>query len=213
MGNKRETKLIILAVLLIATCFGVYFTPASKTTGKKQTLKNTLAEIKGYNIVDTVSLEANINDFLELDDYIYTSYTHAGEKITLFIGYYYTTEKISAAHSPLACFPSQGWRINQPETYQLTVGEHKINYAEATATLQDKSELVLYWYQAGRTTNPQIYRNKINTILNRLTGNGEEHAFVRVTIPFSPSNKENAKETGLNFIKAFYPDFINFVTE
>jgi EpsI family protein len=94
------------------------------------------------------NLEENIYQFLDLDDYIFRTYEKDGVQITLYIGFYYTADKVSAAHSPLVCFPGQGWTITEPEYKQLKVGDHQINYAQIDATLGNQKELIVYWYQS-----------------------------------------------------------------
>lgn len=171
-----------------------------------------MSEINGYTIENDVALEDNINQFLDLDDYTFTGYrADDGSIVNLFIGYYYSAGKISAAHSPLSCFPGQGWTIDQPILNQLVVGDQTINYAEIVATLQEKKTLVLYWYQADKSTTSFVFKNKINALYNKFSKGNEQHAFVRVTVPFANSGYDRAKKTGTDFMKAFYPKFIEFV--
>ena len=46
---------------------------------------------------------------------------------------------------------------------------------------------------------------------NKLTKNDEQHGFVRVSIPFSGTSYADAKKSALDFTKAFYPRFIEFM--
>lgn len=213
MGNKKDKQLIILIVLLFFTCLLVYGLPSSKKPGKKIALSRYLENIEGYTTERDSALSAEIYQALDLDDYISTAYTNATGRVSLYVGYYYSIDKISAAHSPTVCFPSQGWHIDQPVMKSLVVGDKTIHYAEIVASILESKSLVFYWYQAYHSTSPYIYRTKINTLLNKITGKKEEHAFVRVSIPFSQNTKESAEKTGADFIKAFYPKFIEFMEE
>ncbi|OGR16838.1 MAG: EpsI family protein, partial [Desulfobacterales bacterium GWB2_56_26] len=107
-----------------------------------------LGPVPGYQITGTLALDPTTVSYLELDDYTQGGYKKDGSAINLYIGYYFTSDKVSAAHSPLVCFPGQGWTLTDPDTRQLQVGRHLINYAEMTATLEHHKELVLFWYQA-----------------------------------------------------------------
>ena len=156
-------------------------------------------------------MDKKIYQFLDLDDYIFTNYIGNEGKVNLFIGYYYSANKISAAHSPLVCFPSQGWTINDLSRHHLNVGHHEIFHEEIIATLSEQKELVLYWYQSHLNTTPNVYMNKITTMYNKLMHREEQHAFVRVSIPFTDTNYAQAQKAGTNFIKAFYPKFIDFI--
>ncbi len=214
MGNKKEKQLIILIVLLSITCLMVYSSPSSEKPGKKIALSHYLESIEGYTTESDNALSPQVFKALDLDDYMSTVYIGANGRVSLYIGYYYSLAKVSAAHSPTICFPGQGWTINQPAMKRLVVDDKTIHYAEMLASILENKSLILYWYQAYHLTSPYIYRNKINTLLNKISGKKENHAFVRVSIPFSDTiTKENAEKTGTDFIKAFYPKFIKFMDE
>jgi len=156
-------------------------------------------------------LDDHIVSFLDLDDYVQTSYEKDGRGVSLYIGYYYTLDKVSAAHSPLVCYPGQGWKINQPQEHRFIVNQHAIHYAEVTAGRGEYQELVMFWYQAHEKTAPEVYSNKLNALLNKITKKKQEHAFVRISIPLGTSSPQEAEVIGKNFIAAFYPVFLNYI--
>lgn len=198
-------------VVFLATCFGVYSTPETRPMGHHPALRSFLRTIGGYT-TDTVALKEEVSRFLDLDDYTFTGYTAAdGGKVTLFVGYYYSADKVSAAHSPLTCYPGQGWAIEQPVPREMVVGGHAINLGQLVASRDGGKELVLFWYQAGESTSSFVFRNKIRVMFNKLTTGNEQHAFVRVSVPFSDSGEARAEERGRQFITAFYPKFIEFM--
>ncbi len=212
MGSLKRTPLITFCILLIITCLFAYRPSGSSTGGKEVKLQTVFGPVDGYRMVGRQPIDDSIVAFLELDDYIMTTYSRGNLPITLYIGYYYSLDKASAAHSPLVCFPSQGWRIGAPVKRSLKVGEHTVRYAEMTASLEAQQEQVFYWYQADDDSVPEVYRNKINATLNRIMGGSPEHAFVRVSIPFGQRvSQEQARQEGLEFIASFYPAFLNFI--
>lgn len=211
MGNGKEKQLIVLSVLLLATALLAYGIRSPERDGGGPAIGAYLADIKGYATEKDHPLSPEIFAALDLDDYMSAAYRGSGGKVSLYIGYYYSLAKVSAAHSPTVCFPGQGWTINQPEMKTIKVGEHTIHYAEMTASILESKSLILYWYQAHHHTSPYIYRNKINTLINKLTGKKEDHAFVRVSVPFTGKSREEAEQAGIDFIKAFYPKFIDFM--
>lgn len=213
MGNTKEKQLIILAILLLLTCLMVYGIPSSVRSGKKIALATYLGNIEGYATERDTALSQEVFQALDLDDYMSSTYSAANGRVSLYVGYYYSLAKVSAAHSPLVCFPGQGWAIDQPVMKTLVVGDKTIHYAEMVASILESKSLILYWYQAHHHTSPYIYQNKINTLLNKFSGKKEEHAFVRVSIPFSQMTKDNAEKMGIDFIKAFYPHFIKYMDE
>lgn len=213
MGNKIETKLLVLIGLFLLTCIFVYGKKESRQITQKPSLRHFLDHIDGYTVVNQIQLSENNYNMLALDDYTYTDYIGDNNKANLYIGYYYSADKAYASHSPTICFPSQGWNIDsQPTTHSLTVGSDRIHYEQIVTSRDEKRELVLYWYQSRLLTNTEIYKNKIAMGYNKLTHNDEQHAFVRVAIPLPQStSRQEGEAVAKNFIRAFYPKFVDFI--
>ena len=211
MGNGKEKQLISLIGLLLLTAILAYWSTNTIKVTKPVSLQTVLGPVKGYNILQTSPLDDHVISFLELDDYTQTRYEKDGRAIDLYIGYYFSLDKISAAHSPLICFPGQGWTVSQPTEYRITVNQNEIHYAEIIASMEERQELVMYWYQAHEKTVPEAYKNKLNALLNKVTGKKQEHAFIRMSVPIGKSGPEEARNVGKNFIAAFYPVFLTYV--
>lgn len=160
-----------------------------------------------------IDLPSDAVKMLKLDDYLFANYQGPLGNVNLYIGYYYSANKAYAAHSPLVCYPSQGWKIDdKPKRFTLQVGPKTIEYEEITTSLEGNKELVLYWYQAGSFTNTQIYKNKIDMGYNKLMYNSEQNGFVRVAIPINTSY-EKTQQIAKSFIEAFYPQFIQYISQ
>ena len=211
MGNKKQKKIAVLIVLCLLAGIFVYRQAETQKVAKPVSLQALLGPVPGYQASPNIPLDEATYTFLDLDDYTQSNYQKDGRSIDLYIGYYFTLDKVSAAHSPLVCFPGQGWTLTTPQQQHLQIGKQIINYEEMIATLEQHKQLVLYWYQAHEKTVTQIYRNKLNALLNQITGDKQEHAFVRVSIPIGESGVEEARTIGQDFIKAFYPVFLTYV--
>jgi EpsI family protein len=170
-------------------------------------------QIEGYETASITDMSADAIKMLNLDDYVFANFAGPLGNVNLYIGYYYTANKAYAAHSPLICYPSQGWKIdNKPKKGSLQVGSQTIQYEEIITSLEGTKELVLYWYQAGLYTNTQIYKNKIDMGYNKLVQNTEQHGFIRVAVPILKTYEE-AQLAAAGFIKAFYPQFIEYISQ
>ena len=155
--------------VFLCTCVVVYGMKQPEINRKKPPLKGFLQQVPGYTVLLDIDLEENAFKMLNLDDYIFTDYMGQNGKVNLYIGYYYTADKAYASHSPLVCYPSQGWKIDsQPTANTLQVGPQTINYEWIITSLGERKELVLYWYQAMLQTNTQVYKNKISKYHKRL---------------------------------------------
>ena len=213
MGNKKELKLLILSLVFLGSCIIVYGFQQSEKELQRSLLKDYFRTIPGYNLVRTIPLTDDALNMLHLDDYLFADYEGPNGKVNLYIGYYYTSDKAYAAHSPLICYPSQGWKIDSgPTKGSLQVGSYTINYKEIITTRGEQKELVLFWFQARTKTNTQIYKNKINMGFNKLVHNDPQHSFVRIAVPIKDSEPFNAKRTAQEFIQVFTGSYGQFVT-
>lgn len=213
MGNKINRKLFVLSILFLLTCGFIYCGEDSVQTSKRP-IKQYLGHIDNYRTVRHIKLEDSALNMLNLDDYLYVDYEGPKGKVNLYIGYYYTADKASAPHSPLVCYPSQGWKIEK-QTSDLFVyaDSYPINYDEIITSLGNQKELVLFWFQAHHHTNTQTVKNKIEIGYNKLMGNNEQNAFVRVSVSLEGTDIEQARKNAIDFINIFYPQFIHFIDE
>jgi EpsI family protein len=212
LGTKRDGKLAVLAIIFLITTIFVHGNSEPAHVLNKPSLQNYFQNIEGYNEVKKNVLNDNAVQMLKLDDYAFLDYEGPTGKVNLYIGYYYTANKAYASHSPLVCYPSQGWQIeNRPVRRSMTLGPHKINYEEITTSYGGQRELVMFWYQTHGRTSTQVYRNKVDMALNRLTQNDEQHAFVRVSVPMA--EHEVAERLGIDFTSAFFPRLVEFFAE
>ncbi|KJS00628.1 MAG: hypothetical protein VR65_11595 [Desulfobulbaceae bacterium BRH_c16a] len=214
MGKKKTKQLVYLTALLVLTSFLVYRPTELVRVVKPMSLQVVLGPVDGFKLLATTPLDDATVSFLELDDYTQSRYARDRDNVDLYIGYYNGLDKVSAAHSPLVCFPGQGWAVDQPTEHYIEVGQEAVNYAEMVASLGDRKELVLYWYQADNKTVAKVYKNKINAVINKLMGQSEEQAFVRITVPIVPADGqgvEQARNVGKAFIASFYPVFQSYV--
>lgn len=212
MGNKKNKQIVTIIVMLAFVSVLVYWPFPDTDRNKSRSLHEALIQPGNYLVANqSVLSEVTVNT-LELDDYVQNRYIKPGEsEVELYIGYYFSLAKLSSAHSPLVCFPGQGWELSETRTNMIEAGGHPVHYMEMTAGLEDHKMLVMYWFQAGEKTAVKIYRNKINALINKLTGNSEDHAFVRVSVPLTHDDIEDARAAGRDFIQSFYPAFFKYV--
>lgn len=215
MGKTLNLKILLVAVILGSTGLLVHMTSSGTTPIQAHTpLEEALGEIDGYDRISLIELADDAFAMLKLDDYFFADFKGpGGEEVNLYIGYYYSANKAYAAHSPLICYPSQGWQIDvKPRLGRLEIDPHTIKYEEIVTSLGGTKELVLYWYQTRLFTNVHVYRNKIDMGYNKLKYNDQQHGFVRVSVPVLKEDFAAARAVAYDFIKAFYPQLTEFVT-
>lgn len=217
MGHAARIKIIVLIVCFLFVGYLVQQLPKSAQTTRTNDLRTALADIDGWKISRVTPIASNIVDALQLDDYIFQNYSNGENTVSLYIGYYMTKKKIGAAHSPLVCFPGQGWVVSDKKVTTLKVEENPLHYASITLAKGENRLLALYWFQAFDKTSPDTFRQKVNLLLTQfksLGGNGtENNAFVRVTVPLEGKSISEAQAIGENFIESFYPKFLQYIKE
>jgi len=94
------------------TSFFVYLQPESRAAKKQLHLAQALVKIKGWHSEGLVELDRGIVEELELDDYANHNFSNGSKTVSLYIGYYLTSKKVGAAHSPLVCFPGNPFIVS-----------------------------------------------------------------------------------------------------
>ena len=209
-------KPIILIICFALTSVFIYRSPTSTAVNKEVALADALSDINGWATSGHTPLPPKIIKALELDDYANQTYSNGKDTISLYIGYYLTTQKVGAAHSPLVCFPGQGWVLSNIETSKMDLNPgsgESISYSIMTAKRGLQKELIIYWFQSYDRANPDTFSQKITSFWKKLLNQGEDNAFVRISTPVQKKSLPECRETILNFIRSFYPVFLNYVKQ
>jgi len=203
---------IVLILCLAGTGFLVTLKPVSDTTKKSEALSNELLPLSHQYKTSKNRLSLNVIEALNLDDYMFQTYSSGAVPVTLYVGYYFSGEKIGAAHDPQVCYPGQGWTLSnkKQKTFHLKDGE-KINYSSIIAELDGKKELIVYWFQIDSETADNTLSQKIFLFKNKLFQHGESSAFVRISTPLNDTTLQNAEKSIHNFIEDFYPLFLKYI--
>jgi EpsI family protein len=213
VGQSSHFKIITLSCCFLVTGALAYWGGESLTTHKSATLNQALADVKGWKSAGPVPLDAKVVSSLELDDYFNQYLTNGKDRVTLYIGYYHTSKKVGAAHSPLVCFPGQGWLLQDFVLRSESIEGHPVNLMHMVASTPQNKELLIFWFQAFDRTSPSEFTQKLNTLWSKFVNRRVDNAFVRVTVSMDKRTAEEAYEIGLPFIKAFYPRFLAHVQE
>ena len=213
MGHVSRPKIILVVLCFVITSILIYRGAGVNAAHKQTSLLGALADIKGWRSSELIRLDRKIIDALHLDEYVNYNFSNGAETVSLYIGYYLTSKKVSAAHSPLVCFPGQGWVLSDSSEKTLRIGPDKINLKLMVATIGQRKELLIYWFQAYDKTSPGTFLQKINTLWAKFLKGREDNAFVRVTVPMNGESIDKPYRTGVKFIESFYPRFLEYVKE
>ena len=143
-------KISTIQIVALIFCLGVtgaftYLRPVASIQNRKAALAQTLSHIGNWQTVSVSPLDSIIAEELKLDDYVFQNYAQGDEKIDLYVGYYYHSVKVGAAHDPLVCFPGQGWQVSDFHKSSLNVAGndgYKINFSTLLARKDDELSLI-----------------------------------------------------------------------
>ena len=209
---KNRQMIILMAIMLAAAIF-VFVQKKSVPITKSTNLNTAIHNIPDYRLLEDTVTETWLIDALRLDDVSQKKFVREGKVVDLYVGYYFSIDKLSAAHSPLVCVPGNGWVLEGLEEKEHDFNGNQLKYAEVAAGKGESQILILYWFQAYDKSAPNMYINIYHALLNVITGNPGETAFVRTSVLIKDGDREEAHKTALDFVEKFYPTFIGYVKD
>jgi EpsI family protein len=217
LGQISAHRIIIVGSLLLLTVLLIrQKADSTKSSVNSEPLRESLQCVGDWQAGPPILVDKAIKESLDLDDYVFSTYSNGREGVTLYIGYYYTQKKVGAAHSPLVCFPGQGWLISDRQEGTIRVGKNAVQKESIVLRRGEQKILAVYWFQALNRTSSGTFRQKINLFLNTLQNitsdrRREDNAFVRIMVPIIGDDVETAGETANRFIEDFYPVFLHHI--
>ncbi len=209
---KNRQLIVIITLLLTATIF-VFTQKDIISTSKSISLNEALNNVQDYKLLGDTVTENWVIDTLRLDDVSQKKFVKGGERIDLYVGYYLSIDKLSAAHSPLVCIPGNGWVLDDLMEKEHSFNGYQLKYAEVTAEKNQSQSLIVYWFQAYDKSAPNMYINIYHALVNLMTGEPPETAFIRTIVPIREGDRVKARETALDFVERFYPAFMDYVND
>jgi EpsI family protein len=121
-------------------------------------------------------------------------------------------------HAPEACFPAQGWQIDEPEPVKLSIAGNEFEVARMDAGFKQLGvrECILYWYQCEGSDDKKVYATRnypwlpFKTAFDLiLRGRSDRWAFVRLSTPMTENESyDDAYKELSNFVKQLEPYII-----
>ena len=207
--------MIYIAICLLFSAVVVYgenFLPSVEPTNK-QPLRQVFSDVGKWEGITDQSLTDEVTNYLNLDDYLFRSYKKDDIIVSLYIGYYRTTAKIGDSHSPLVCFPGQGWDVSNPQSAEVETNAGQVNATSMTVEKGSDRQLLIFWFQSYDMTSGGTFWQKIHNLWGRVNLNPEDNAFIRVSAPIIGDNNSKAFQYAEAFVEEFYPLFLNYIIQ
>ena len=131
-----------------------------------------------------------------------------GGQAQLYIGYYRSQRQGQTIHSPLNCLPGGGWNILQKSEEDLPPLQSSPEKVPLKRLLVEKAGqryVVLYWFQARGRYNASEYWEKIYLVLDSMTRQRTDGAFIRLMAPAVNGSEGAALESLRDFARELVP--------
>jgi EpsI family protein len=155
------------------------------------------------------AFEADMLQALKVDDYLLRQYQpEQGAAIGLYVGYYKSMRQGATYHSPKNCLPGSGWYFVDTGKSHLAAVDRHGRPVEINKFIIQKGldkQLVLYWYQDRGRIITSEYWAKIFMVVDAITRNRTDGAFVRITLPFTNQSEEEMLAQGKAFAEQIFP--------
>lgn len=217
MGRSFNIKLILLCTSLAAVATLLHSGSFSSQSSRpiKISLHEYLADIPGWQQKGTKELDREVVLTLELDDYSNSDYVNDSGTVSLYIGQYYSAQKIGAVHHPLVCMPGQGLIVTKYSQGEFSVENnsqtYNISYSSIITKADNQKSFVVYWFQAGTSGYSNTFKQKLTSFWNSLTGINSQNGYVRITTPLNGKSIKEAKALITEFINDFYPVYLDYL--
>jgi exosortase D (VPLPA-CTERM-specific) len=163
--------------------------------------------------------DQGIIDALAVDDYLLAEYqnTEDGGRVAVWVAYYAEQRKGRSVHSPRACLPGGGWKLESFNEYVLSaVGPNGEDYVVNRSVIAKGNlrQLVYYWFVERGRIQTNEYRVKWSIFWDALTRNRTEGALVRVTTFVSDQGlMADADQRLEKFVRAIDPKLAYYLPQ
>lgn len=211
-------QLFVVVAVLIITAFAGQMVETRKEIISDRTdfstFPMTLGEWKGR----PDKLEQIYLDSLKLDDYIISNYLNEeGQRVNFYIAYYASQRTGESAHSPRACIPGGGWKIDKLTQKQLNLVSTSgvpVSVNRLVIKRGEYSQLVYYWFQQRGRIITNEYLVKWYLFWDSLTKNRSDGSLVRLTTFVKPGEDlADADKTLVDFSRLVVPLLGEYIPE
>jgi len=203
--NSMPARMVTLLLIVQAALLYSSVRPEAVPTSKP--LAEFPQTIGAWHEVQEGVIDQETRDVLQADDLLNRVYADQGEKrgADLFIAAFRTQRNGKAPHSPKNCLPGNGWTPLNSGEFSIDVGRGQpIDVNRYVVVHGDQRSLVLYWYQSRDRAIASEYKAKFWVIMDAMRLNRTDTALVRVVVPITNKDEDQAARTAVEFVRAFY---------
>jgi EpsI family protein len=203
--SERWTTALVTALLLAVAAVAWAFQLQDGLEAEPESLDALPRNIQGWHAYD-LPLEETVESMLRADHNLQRAYVHpTGSIVWFYIGYYGTQRGGAPEHTPWACYPAHGWKIESDR--RVTIDRERGLRANELVVEQDgQRRLVLFWYRSYRNTG-LLGRAQVlwDHVVGRFRDGRADGALVRISTPLRPGEETSARSRLFSFASALDP--------
>jgi len=206
MNNK--TFILVVGILILAVFVGklLYVSPNVDSGDKVMVTAFPLeaGEWKG----EEITVDEMVYRLLDTKNLFVRKYTNtAGEAVYLYIVYSEDDRKVS--HPPEVCMMGGGSTILEKTTVKMTeaIDGNRLLVAQGPVP----TELIVYWYKAGKFYSAVYLRQQIQVVIDRLLRRRTASAMIRVSALIKNNDEPATLELLRSFTRSIEPLLAQYV--
>jgi EpsI family protein len=206
---RSRAALILTAVLVVQGGFFYLVADREETTPVIAPLDAMPEQMGGFVAVTTVNVDQETRELLRADDLLHRVYANMANsaQVGLFIAYFKTQRYGQSPHSPKNCLPGSGWQPLKTDRPTIELyGGRSIQVNRYVVQKGEDTSITIYWYQTHSRVIASEYSAKFWLVADALRYHRSDTALVRVTVPVKDGDIEKATGTGVEFIRALFPE-------
>jgi EpsI family protein len=212
MDALKGLPVRILALVLLLQAVAYYALASRQELTPTGTVLSAFPHVaNGWTVERDYPIEKEVQDVLKADDTVNRLYVNAEktESVSLFIAFFKTQRHGQAPHSPKNCLPGSGWLPTEDSKIPVSVPgrAEPIVINKYVIERGEQKSLVYYWYQSHNRVIAGEFAAKFWLVADAIRYRRSDTALVRVIVPVQKDSAK-AAATGLEFVRAAYPDIM-----
>jgi EpsI family protein len=197
MNNKSSYLVIGILVAVLAVSVPLYLV-VPKNSSEAQVAKFPM-QIGAWSGKD-IPVEDNAYEILETKNLILREYTRGADSVFLYIIYSKENRKVS--HPPEVCFEGSGITIVKKDKSPMTLADgKKIVVNRLIVEKGGATNIVLYWYKAGREYTDNYLVQQLRTAANQLRFKPSSSALIRLSAEVKADGPEKTLRDMQDFLQ------------
>jgi EpsI family protein len=200
------TVLLVLHATVLYSSIRTEFVPVSRP------LAEFPHDTGSWKQVQEFPVEAEVQEILKADDILNRAYAHDKSLAYLFVAAFRSQRTGKIPHSPKNCLPGSGWVPVSSGEISVDIGHQApITVNRYIVSHGNERDLVLYWYQSRDRVVADEFKAKFWVMVDAMRLNRTDTALVRVIVPMTSANDEQAEKTATDFVRSFYDTLLQYL--